>query len=280
MAAVTTSPAVTPSGGRRLGRRRLPLWHTFWILAAAAYFVVPIVSLVQFSFGGRVDGHSSGFHWYAEVFNDPKFGSSFWLSVQIAIETVVLSIILLVPTAFWIHLRLPRLRPVMDFVSVLPFVVPPIVLIVGLIPFLQPFTFIYSRPEVLDFIYVVFAMPFLYRSLDAGLRGINLQTLAEASANCGGSTWSTLIRVVVPNLRGAIIGGSFLTVAIAMGEFTISSLLSFNTFPVYIFDIGVSKSNEAAALAVISLALTWGLMIALYLVGRGSRTTAQIAATR
>ena len=281
MATVTASPTLDLTGGRRpRSRRRLPLWHAFWVLAAAAYFIVPIVSLIQFSFGGRVDGHSAGFHWYATVLNDPSFRSSFWLSVQIAIETVVLSIILLVPTAFWIHLRLPRLRPVMDFVSVLPFVIPPIVLIVGLIPFLQPFTFIYSRPEVLDFIYVIFAMPFLYRSLDAGLRAINLQTLAEASANCGGSTWSTLLRVVVPNLRGAIIGGSFLTVAIAMGEFTISSLLSFNTFPVYIYNIGQSTANEAAALAVISLLLTWGLMIALYLVGRGGRTTAQIAATR
>ncbi len=277
------SPAATTTSGssrRSRGRRHLPVWHAFWILAAAAYFIVPIISLVQFSFGGRVDGHSAGFHWYATVFADPNFASSFWLSVQIALETVALSIALLVPTAFWIHLRLPRLRPVMDFVSVLPFVVPPIVLIVGLIPFLQPFTFIYSRPEVLDFIYVVFAMPFLYRSLDAGLRAINLQTLAEASANCGASTWSTLLRVVVPNLRSAIIGGSFLTVAIAMGEFTISSLLSFNTFPVYIFNIGQSTSNEAAALAVISLLLTWALMIALYVVGRGGRTTAQMAATR
>lgn len=272
--------AAVTAGRRRVGRRRLPVWHVLWIVVAAAYFVVPIVSLVQFSFGGVVHGHAAGFHWYAAVFDDPSFASSFVLSVRIAVETVVLSNLLLIPTTFWIHLRLPRLRPVMDFVSVLPFVVPPIVLIVGLIPFLRPFTFLYSRPEVLSFIYVVFALPFLYRSLDAGLRAINLRTLAEASANCGGSTWSTLVRVVLPNLRSAVIGGSFLTVAIAMGEFTISSLLSFNTFPVYIFNIGQTTSNEAAALAVISLLLTWGLMMALYLVGRGGRTTTQVAVTR
>ena len=277
MAAVTVGP---PPARRRGRRRRLPAWHVLWIVVAVAYFLVPIVSLVQFSFGGVVNGHSAGFHWYGTVFADPNFRSSFWLSVQIAIETVVLSNLLLIPTTFWIHLRLPRLRPVMDFVSVLPFVVPPIVLIVGLIPFLRLFTFLYSRPEVLAFIYVVFALPFLYRSLDAGLRAINLRTLAEASANCGGSTWSTLVRVVLPNLRSAVIGGSFLTVVIAMGEFTISSLLSFNTFPVYLFNIGQTTGNEAAALSVISLLLTWALMVSLYLVGRGGRTTAQVAATR
>ncbi len=283
MAALTaTAPArpVPARGPRRLARRRLPIWHLLWLVVAAAYFVVPVVSLLEFSFGGRVGGHAAGFHWYLTVFNDPSFRSSFLLSVRIAIETVVLSNLLLVPSVFWIHLRLPHLRPVMNFVSVLPFVVPPIVLIVGLIPFLSPFTFLYSRPEVLAFIYVVFALPFLYRSLDAGLRAIDLRTLAEASANCGASSASTLLRVVLPNLRAAVIGGSFLTVAIAMGEFTISSLLSFNTFPVYIFNIGENTGNEAAALSVISLLLTWAFMVGLFIVGRGGRAGAQVAATR
>ena len=82
----------------------------------------------------------------------------------------------MVPTVFWVHLRLPGLRPVMDLISVLPFVVPPIVLIVGLSPVLeehQPWLFV--RPEVLSLIYVVFALPFMYRALDAGLRAIDLQ---------------------------------------------------------------------------------------------------------
>ncbi len=277
MAAIT-APATTPR--RRGGQHRLHGWHIFWIAVAVLYFVVPLYSLLQFSFEGRYAGHAAGFHWFLSVFDDPAFRSSFWLSVQIALETVLVSNLLLVPTAFWVHLRLPKLRPVMDFVSVLPFVVPPIVLIVGIIPFLQPFTFIYSRPEVLPLIYVVFALPFLYRSLDAGLRAIDLKTLSEASANLGSSTFGTLVRVVLPNLRQAIISGSLLTVAIGMGEFTISSLLSFNTFPVYIFTVGQSQAYEAAALSVISLLIIWGLMIGLFLIGRGGRTSIAMGATR
>lgn len=275
MAAITA-----PATRRRRSSGRPHLWHLFWIVVAALYFLVPLYSLIQFSFEGGAHGHAAGFHWFLVVFDDPTFRSSFWLSVQIALETVLFSNLLLIPTAFWIHLKLPRMRPVMDFVSVLPFVVPPIVLIVGIIPFLQPFTWIYSRPEVLPLIYVVFALPFLYRSLDAGLRAIDLKTLAEASANLGSTTFGTLVRVVLPNLRQAIISGSLLTVAIGMGEFTISSLLAFNTFPVYIFDIGQSQAYEAAALSVISLLIIWGIMIGLFLLGRGGRTSIEMSATR
>ncbi|MHB1986489.1 MAG: ABC transporter permease [Acidimicrobiales bacterium] len=282
--ATVTVPRTEPRARRaRRGpgsRSRLAGWNLFWLVIALAYFLVPIYSLIQFSFEGGAHGHAAGFHWFLTVFDDPQFRSSFWLSVQLAFETVVVSNLLLVPTAFWIHLRLPRLRPVMDLVSVLPFVVPPIVLIVGIIPFLQPVTWLYSRPEVLPFIYVVFAMPFLYRSLDAGLRAIDLKTLSEAAAGLGASTFGTLWRVVLPNLRAAVIGGSLLTVAIGMGEFTIASLLSFNTFPVYIFYIGQTTAYEAAALSVISLLLTWGLMLALFFFARGGRTTTEMGATR
>ncbi|MHB8245313.1 MAG: ABC transporter permease [Acidimicrobiales bacterium] len=282
MAAVGAGPAPQSASGltRRKHRFHLSPWGVLWLVIGLLYFVVPLYSLVQFSFEGGAHGHSAGFHWYATIFADPSFRSSFWLSVQIALETVVVSNLLLVPTAFWIHLRLPRLRPVMDFVSVLPFVVPPIVLIVGIIPFLQPVTWLYSRPEVLSLIYVVFAMPFLYRSLDAGLRAIDLKTLAEASANSGATTLGTLWRVVLPNLRTAMISGSLLTIAIGMGEFTIASLLSFNTFPVYIFNIGETTAYPAAALSVISLLLTWGLMLGLFFFGRGGKTTIEMGATR
>ena len=192
--------------------------------------------MVQFSLEGTLPGQGI-FHWYETVFDDPAFRSSFWLSIQISLETVALSLVLMVPTVFWIHLRLPRLRPVMDLITILPFVVPPIVLIVGLAPFLKNFTWLYVRPEVLAFIYVVFALPFLYRALDAGLRAIDMQTLVEAAESLGSSIPATLFRVIIPNLRAAIIGGSLLTVAISMGEFTVASLIGFVTFPVYTYEI-------------------------------------------
>jgi putative spermidine/putrescine transport system permease protein len=267
---------VTKTHRYRRARSRVPIWHVLWMLIAVLVFFVPIYSIVKFSLEGRVPGQGL-FHWYGVVFRDPMFRSSIWLSFQIAIETVVISLLLMVPTVFWIHLRLPRLRPTMDLISILPFVVPPIVLIVGLSPFLRPFTWLIVRPEVLSLIYVVFALPFLYRSLDAGLQAIDLKTLTEAGESLGASTTRTLLTVILPNLRAAIIGGSLLTVSISLGEFTISSLLGFNTFSVYIYNVGTSTAFEGVALSFISLIITWGAMLALFFLGRGGRTSAQMA---
>jgi putative spermidine/putrescine transport system permease protein len=270
------------AGRRRSTRRRFPLWSALWLVVAVLYFLVPVWSLLQFSFQGQLaNGHAPGFHWFLAVFDDPSFRSSFWLSVQIALETVAVSLVIVVPTIFWVHLRLPHLRPAMEFISVLPFVVPPIVLVVGIIPFLEGVSWLYSRPEVLPLIYVVFALPFLYRSLDAGLRAIDLRTLSEAAESLGASPARTLLSVVVPNLRTAVIAGSMLTFAIAMGEYTIASLLAFPTFPVYIFSIGQGPlAHEATALSVISLLLTWAAMVAMFLMGRGGRNVGQFGVTK
>lgn len=249
------------------------------MVLAALLFLVPIYSIVQFSLSGTVKGQSV-FHWYLMVFDDPDFRSAFWLSFQIALETVAIGIVLITPTVFWIHLRLPRLRPVMDLISILPFVVPPIVLIVGLAVFLRPFTWLIVRPEVLSLIYVVFALPFMYRSLDAGLRALDLKTLVEAAESLGASTFRILLQVIVPNLRAAMIGGALITVAIAMGEFTISSLLGFKTFSVYMYNIGTTTAYEGVALAFVSLVITWGAMLALFFIGRGGRGSTQLAMTK
>jgi len=279
MAQVTAVAEARPNPHRiRRKRNRVPVWHLIWLVLAALVFLVPIYSVVQFSLAGIGPGQSP-FHWYLTVFDDPMFRASFWLSIQISLETVAVSLLLMVPTVFWVHLRLPGLRPVMDLISILPFVVPPIVLVVGLLPFLKNITFLFVRPEVLSLIYVVFALPFLYRALDAGLRAIDLRTLVEAAESLGARMPRTLLRVILPNLRAAIIGGSLLTIAIAMGEYTVASLLEFNTFSVYTYTVGTSTAYEGVALSFISFIFVWGAMLALYLLGRGGRGAAAVAIT-
>ena len=61
--------------------------------------------------------------------------ATFKLSFLLALETIVLSLVLFVPTIYWVHLKLPKLRPVIAFIALIPFVVPPIVIVVGLLKF-------------------------------------------------------------------------------------------------------------------------------------------------
>jgi putative spermidine/putrescine transport system permease protein len=248
-------------------KRRYSWSKLVWLFLGALYFLIPLLATLQFSLeegGGRL-----GFGSYAFIFSDPFFWDSIWFSFKLAVGTIIISMVLLVPTVYWVRLKLPRLRPVLEFVSVLPFVVPPIVLIIGLLNLYRgaPAWFV-GTPLILLFAYVIHALPYVYRSVDVGMQAIDIRTLTEAAQSLGAGWRTILLRVIVPNLRVAVMGGSFLTFAIILGEYTMASLMLFTSFAVYIAYVGQTQTNPAAALTLISFAMIWIAMLSLLSIGR------------
>lgn len=234
------------------------------------YFLVPLVATVEFSLR---QGHGRyGFSSYGEVFRDPEFRRYALKSLLLAAETTVVGIALLLPTAFWVHLRLPRLRGVMETLTILPFVVPPIVLVVGLNEQFRDAPAWVTPDRELVAAYVILAFPYIYRSLDSGLRAIDLRTMVEASQSLGAPTWKTLLLVIVPNLRAALLSAALLSITLVLGEFTIASLLLDKTFPTYISGVGLQDPFESTALTVIAFAFTFVGMLGLTLLTRSRRT--------
>jgi putative spermidine/putrescine transport system permease protein len=178
--------------------------------------------------------------------------------------------VLFVPTIYWVHLKLPRLRPVIAFLALIPFVVPPIVMVVGLLrTFKGTPHWYYDQPwGFLATAYVILAFPYMFFALDAGFRAIDVHTLTEASQSLGARWTTTLMRVILPNIRAAALGGSFLTLAIVMGEFTIANLAAFHTFPIFLQYVNESQGFPAGALTLLSFGITWMAMLSLLLVGR------------
>lgn len=248
---------------------RLTAWNIFWLLLAAAYFLVPLWGTAEFSLETAPGRY--GFGNYGTILDDPTFKDDFLLSLKIALETVVVSTVLMVPTVYWVNLKLQKIKPVLDFFGVLPFVVPPITLAVGVLHvFNRPgLSWLLADDKILALTYVILALPFTYRSLDAGMRSINLQTLTEAAQSLGAGWLTIMMRVILPNIRFALLSGIFLTVTLVLGEYTVASLMLFNTFPVYIQYIGATEAQPAAALSMISFGLTWLGMIGILFLGRG-----------
>jgi putative spermidine/putrescine transport system permease protein len=110
----------------------------------------------------------------------------------------------------------------------------------------------------------------VYRALDSGLRAIDVRTLVEAARSCGASWPQALVRAVLPNLRGALLNAAFLTLALVLGEFTVARLLGFEPFAVWIYNVGGSQAQMSVAVSVLSLLVTWALLLAL--AGAGGRT--------
>ena len=264
--------------------KRKPFWSWIWIILGVIYFVLPLYSTFDFSLRARKGILS--FLAYQNVFADPKFWSTIRFSLVIAVFTIVVSIVLVVPTAYWIRLRLPQLRGMMEFISMLPFVVPAIVLVFGLIrvfsgaPFFLTNTFFGSN-VLLVAAYVVLALPYVFRSVDTGLAAIDVISLTEAAQSLGAGWGTIMFKIIFPNLKVAIISSAFLTLATVIGEYTIASfMVGIKAFGPYMSLIGQNRTYESSSLAIISFMVTWAFMGLIQLFNRGKADSGALAGAR
>lgn len=265
--------------------RRPALWRPLVLACAGLYFLVPLAASVIFTVD--VPGEGVTFDAYTQILGTEGFVSSLLLSLELAAATIAVVLLLMVPAMVALRLGAPRLRPVVEVVCSLPLVVPPIAFVAGLgtvlkwgpehlsrTPLFQTFVAIQNPdfPVVLGLAYVVMALPFVYRALDAGLRAMDVRTLVEAARSCGANWPQALVRAVLPNLRGALLNSAFLTLALVLGEFTVAQLLGFRPFAVWIVNVSGSQAQLSVAVSVLSLLVTWAMLLALASFGGRART--------
>jgi putative spermidine/putrescine transport system permease protein len=248
--------------------KRGKAWAWFFMFLGILYFFLPLVATFIFSLKARLGQLS--FLAYANIFNNPQFLYNFGASVMWAVLTIIIGILLLVPTAFVIRLRVPQFRSPVEFITLLPFVIPPIVYVFGLVrTYSQPPLLIVNSPFLLIAGYTMLSMPYMYRSVDTGLRSIDVRTLTEAAQSLGAGWGTILFRVILPNIRTAILSGAFLSFAIVIGELILAQYLVKPAFAPYMAYVMQQKAFEPAAMAIVSFALTWIAMGIIQLVGRG-----------
>ncbi len=260
----------TPRATRR--PRRRPRWGRALVLVVAAlYFIVPIYAALDFALQD-IHGHFS-FSPLTQITAQPGFAAAVGLSFRLSVVTLAIELLLMVPTVTYVHLRLPRFRRVMEVITLMPIVIPPIVLILGVLQAARPFQWISSSPYLLAVVYVVLAMPFVYRSLDSGLGALDLTTLVEASRSLGAGWIATMWRVLVPNLRSALLSASVLTLAMVFGEFTMAQLDLWTTVPVWIYNSSSTNPHVVTAIAMFFLIAMWLVLIVIVSLDRTHRRT-------
>lgn len=240
------------------------------------YFFVPLGGLFEFSLKARRGVYS--FDAYAKVLADPQFQQTFTYSVVMALVTIAIGVALVVPTAFWVRLKMPWARPYVEFLTLMPLVIPAIVIVFGYIRLYNTSSFLPLTGSVmgtnllLAFGYTILALPYMYRAVDTGLRTIDVATLTEAAQSLGAGWLTILGRVILPNVIPAVLSGAFLTFAIVIGEFTLAALLDRPAFGPYLQRIGANKAYEPFALSVIAFGITWGCLVLIQLVSRLQKT--------
>lgn len=247
--------------------KRPPILPALVALLSAAFFLVPLIATVHFSL--RMKRGELSLEAYRSVLSSDAFLRGLGFSAAASAAAIVLGVLIVVPTAYWVRLRLPRLRGLIEFLSLLPLIIPPVVLVFGYVRIygtdsMLPLTMTQAGTNLLLVMgYVVLSLPYMYRAVDNGMAAIDIATLTEAAESLGSSRMRTIATVIFPNVRSAIVSGAFLTFSISLGEFVITSLLNRPAFGPYMVQIGQDQAYQPAALAIMAFAFTWACMIAM-----------------
>ena len=284
MAAITAlgeTPAAA-SAGRPTGmqvrrRRRLNLFRYVVFTVFGLFFAVPLLAMARFSLEGAKLGTWSLTAWrqIADFQNSgiPPLISSIEITLELALITCVIVLVLLVPTMIWIRLRVQWLARTMELLCLLPLTIPAIVLVVGLGPIYNRIQHYSLSSLMLFWIYVILALPYAYRALTAGINAIDVTTLSEAARSLGASWFTVMVRVIAPNMRQAILNALLLTSALVLGEFTIAYLLLYNNLQEELYSISRTTPNAGVLFSTSFAALLFGFVLLLILsfVGRRRR---------
>jgi len=247
------------------------------------YMVIPIIATYMFSIARRWDrtilpeGYT--LEGYITAAQNPYFFTTLRNSLILSISTVFVSLTIVVPTVYWVHVRLQSARPLLDLFMILPFGIPGVVLALALV---QVYNFAPLNRSAMLLIgaEVVFTMPFMYRSVSNSLTGVDIPTLTEAAQSLGAGIKSVLLEVIVPNIFPGILSGSLLVFATVFAEFTLARLIvgaGFKTFPMLLVEYTRIDGTIAAALSVISFTVAWIVsMLLLWVGGKGVRSTQDI----
>ncbi len=282
MAAVTSlgetplaAPAKRPGGMQAGRRRRLNLFRYVVFTVFGLFFLVPLLAMARFSLEGATLGTWSLSAWkqIASYQNSgiPPLMSAIEITLELAVITSVVMLVLLVPTMVWVRLRVQWLARTIEFLCLLPLTIPAIVLVVGLGEIYNKIRHFSLSALMLFWVYVILALPYAYRALAAGLTAIDVTTLSEAARSLGASWYTVIVRVIAPNMRAAILNALLLTAALVLGEFTIAYLLLYTNLQVELYSISRTTPNASVLFSTSLAALLLAFVLLLILAYAGRR---------
>ena len=280
MAAVTSlgetplaGPAARgPQGMQRRRRRRLNAFRYVVFTLFGVFIAAPLVSMTRFSLEGRKLGTWSLAAW-KQIVSYPGLPSGVALTLELAVITSIVMVVLMVPTMIWIKLRVVWFTRIFEFLCLLPLTIPAIALVVGLAPVYNRIQHYSLSGLQLFWVYVVLALPFAYRALASGLDAIDAVTLAEAARSLGANWFTVMFRVIAPNMWQAILNALLLTASLVLGEYTIAYLLLYNTLQPTLYSISRNTPNAGVVFStsVASLLFAFVLLAILSYAGRQRR---------
>ncbi|AHG18648.1 ABC transporter permease [Chania multitudinisentens RB-25] len=245
------------------------IYHRSVVYLLLAILLLPLLATLGYAlatrWGTTILPEGLTLKWIMALWSDPRFLSALGHSLLVCFGALLLSIALILPLMFVIAYYFPRLDALMNILILLPFSVPPVVSVVGLMQLYSdgPLA-LTGTPWILIGCYFTIALPFIYRAIANNMQAIHLRDLMDSAHLLGASTWKAALIVVLPNLRKGGMIAVLLSFSFLIGEFVFANLLvgnRYETLQVYLFNMRGGSGHFTSALVIsyfaVVLLFTW-----------------------
>ncbi|MEV0315905.1 ABC transporter permease [Nonomuraea fuscirosea] len=244
-------------------RRSKLLYVPFW--ATYVFLYAPIAVLVVMSFNAGESAYTyEGFSlkWYGELAGDDRIMNGVVNTLIVAVGSTVIATVL--GTLLAVGLARYTRSKLLDAVSLMPAVLPDLVLAIGLLVFYGMIQLTLGLYSVI-LAHGVFAMAFVAAVVRTRLSGADT-SLEEASRDLGAGPVATFMRITLPQLAPGIVAGALLAFTLSLDEFVIAFFTIGNaepTLPIVIYSmIRFGVTPKINALAAILLLVSFTAVIA------------------
>jgi putative spermidine/putrescine transport system permease protein len=261
-----------------------------WVTAAyLVYLALPIGLLLIGSFGELwlntlVPSGLTG-KWYLEVATDPSFRRAFTASLLVALATSMACVAIGLPLAYAIfRAHNPKLRAAARVLYQLPVALPALVLAFGYILMFSSDTLPWlGSIWLLIAGHIVLWLPYFLQTVVADMQRLGLRALEDAAESLGSTAWQRFFHIVLPALRHSVLSGLIVVVALSIGEFQFSNLISGflnRTYPVVLLQAFYGATGFACAATVILLILALTASVTGAYSARGTARTSDTGGKR
>lgn len=245
-----------------------------WMTLVYLFLYMPLIFMVVFSFNStRQDANFTGFslRWYDALTRDTKIVEGFWLSVQVAAITGVLSAVLGTFAAF-VLVRYRRFlgRTVFSGMVNAPLVMPEVVIGLSLLLLMVGAQNLMGWPErgMMTIIlgHTLLGMAYGMVVVQSRLLEVN-RSLEEAAMDLGAKPFEVFFLVTLPNIAQGILAAFLLSFTLSFDDVVISEFLSgpgVSTLPQVIFGYARRGINPTIYAAATLLIVTVSIVIVSY----------------
>jgi putative spermidine/putrescine transport system permease protein len=274
VAHTTNAPQIQHKRAFALPSLRTWLAAGQWLvtLLLCAFLIVPVVmSILAGLTVNYFQGIASGFtlRWLVEVWT--QYHASVFLSLEIALATLVITLLTGVPAGYVLARSESRAARIIEEFLVLPIALPGLASALALLVVYGGFTMFRMSVAFIVVGHVVFTLPFMVRAVAAVCASAGLRTLEEGAASLGASFFQRFITIVLPNVRPGIVAGALAVVTLSIGEFNLTWMLhtpETKTLPVGLADTYASLRIEiGSAYTILFFIMTMPLLVAMQWLG-------------